>query len=476
MDDTESAAIMRSKASHRTATVAPRSWSPSLSEQARASRTVIFFLYAYAFSAWFNPILNHICTAALVIIGLSDTTIRSGIIRHPSFRPAVFFAIGILALSLRGMVIYPDLLGRQILDTSKWLLLPGFVFLIPWLEGNPDRCNKLLGFALLGLTLGEITHENPLKILSFNIGTDPGSWQPHFQFEPSGITGVAACIGLLGLIVFRHTFRPRPVRYGWIPTATGFTCFYLLGYMLIASQSRIGWLSLLLCLPLAWLGRPRTHAARESRTSPGLRHVLIIAVLAALALGIAKNADVFKARMSRDLAVLSGSTASIDENSSFGLRLKMMEFGVKAFKREPWLGWGNRGTPSIAKEFNDLRYRSPLPDGVLIWFPHLHNTYFEIAVRFGIAGILLFAAEVVFWTTTVSRGIRTAVTSNPETFRLLLFAALILLTLMICALAGFQILQESWRAAFSLSMAISFALSGGELEGLRMKIHRPKDI
>jgi O-antigen ligase len=364
----------------------------------------------------------------------------------------------IIGLSTRGLFSYPDLVGRQLLDTVKWLLLTGFVFLIPWLEYNIERCKNMLGMVLAGLILGEVTHSPPLNILTFDIGSDPSSWQPHFQFEPSGITGVVACIALLGLSSFRSAFLAKHEKWGLTLTVVWLLCTYLLGYMLIASQSRISWLAIILVMPLSWM------TAKDSRTNPDRKvthripKILIVPLLAVIALGVAKNSSVFTERMSRDLTILSAhSSSAIDENSSFGLRMKMAEFGAKAFLREPLMGWGNRGTPSIAKEFNDLRYRSPLPDGELIWFPHLHNTYLETALRFGAIGIAFFVACFALYTIYMYRAIRSAKAENTEASRILGFAASCMLTLVICAVAGFQILQESWRAAFWISMALSFS-------------------
>jgi O-antigen ligase len=420
----------------------------------RTQRAGIFLVHFYALSAWFNPILNHLAFIGLVCLGVIDRPTREWLIQQRIVRYALLFSLTILALSLRGMLEYNEQLPNQVLSTSKWILLSGFVFLLPWMNHQRVKPENLFGLALIGLLLGMLLHTAPGKILRFDIGSDHTNWQPRFQFSTAGMAGLSGGLCLAGLVMYRDRFFDRATGQGWSKAVLWLFAFYLTGYMLIASQSRINWLALFIILP-AGLVLQRLHTRPENiRKSSGKTNLLVIGVIFALALGVWKNSAIFQERMTRDIEVLSEQKSKDFEGSSFGLRIKMMELGLLAAQKKPWFGWGNRGTSSITEEIGNKKYRSPEPDGTLIWFPHLHSSYLEILVRYGFIGLLIFGTAIASSLFRIAKSIVGA--QNREIRESLTFSGLGLVMFAISNLASFRIMQEEWRAPFSMLMAIAF--------------------
>ena len=415
----------------------------------------VFLIHLYALSAWLNPTLNHLAFIGLAYLGLTDRPTRDWLMQKQVVRYSVGLAASILALSLRGIFEFNEQLANQALSTSKWILLSGFVFLLPWIANQRVKPENLFGLTLIGLLLGMLLNTSPGEILRFNIGSDHTNWQPHFQFSTAGMAGLSGGLCLAGLVMYIDCFFDCAKRQRWVRGVFWFCAVYTAGYMFIASQSRISWLALLITLPTGMFVR-RIYTKQKYREKAFAKPIfLIVCVVSVIALGAWKNSALFKERMTRDIEIFSVQNKSEQfESSSFGLRLKMLEFGYQAFSEHPILGWGNRGTASIAKEKGNERYRSPAPDGRLIWFPHLHNTYLEILVRFGGVGFLMFISALLSSLSRLGRSLREE--TNTNTLNTKVFTGMGLLFFAICGLAGFQIMQEEWRAPFSLLLALSF--------------------
>lgn len=431
----------------------------------KAHRTGIFLIHFYALTAWLNPILNHIAFIGLFLLGAFHRPTRAWLGQSPEARGALGFALCILLLSVKGMIEFPHELPGQALTTSKWMLLSGFALLLPWISGSRINPENLFGLALLGLLIGMVLHTAPGKLIRFDIGSDHTNWQPHFQFSTAGMAGISGGLSLLGLIMYKERFLEEKGGSSRLKGLLWLIAAYLSGYMLIASQSRISWLALTITLPLGLFLRRNKTRPKPAAQSSGKANLIMIVVACALFFGAWKNFALFQERMMRDMEVFSATQSQHFEGSSSGLRLKMMEFGLKAFMAHPLLGWGNRGTASIAKEKGDARFRSPERDGRLIWFPHLHNTYLEILLRFGLVGFLLGIAALLASLLRVSRSISGTLDTPAQNAAI--FTGMGILFFAICGMAGFQIMQEEWRAPFSLLLALAF---GGQLQKRREPI------
>lgn len=121
----------------------------------------------------------------------------------------------------------------------------------------------------------------------------------------------------------------------------------------------------------------------------------------------------------------------------------------------PIAGLGKSRDSIYRTKTGDLRFRSPEPDGRLIWFPHLHNTYLEILLRYGLVGFFLFISALLASLLRLKRSISDQ--HDPRTLNALVFTGMGIVFFATCGLAGFQIMQEEWRAPFSLLFALAFA-------------------
>jgi len=228
----------------------------------------IALLSVYALSGWTSPPLNHMAILGLWTILLIQPSGRAWLRQHPLSRYLGLFVVLIGALSVRGMVNHPTHLASQILETAKWLLLPGFIAVAYGMNAQPQRVLGLWLGLLLGLMLGLVVHAPLIALLQFDVTFER---QPNFQFSRAGMVGLASSVSLLSLVILLPRLGMLEKRYRFPAWLLWGLSSYLSVFMLLASQSRISWLALMVVLPcvlLALRGNPEKIEA--SPKGPGI--------------------------------------------------------------------------------------------------------------------------------------------------------------------------------------------------------------
>jgi len=106
-------------------------------------------------------------------------------------------------------------------------------------------------------------------------------------------------------------------------------------------------------------------------------------------------------KISQDYAVVEQVITGDVENvpkTSFGWRVHMNVFAWHRFQERPWFGWG----PYVKQVIDNSDLNSP--------WGHLHNSYWEVLLRFGVIGGLLFGAGIVW----LIRGLWLDFRNHPE--------------------------------------------------------------
>lgn len=352
----------------------------------------LFGLYLFAVFGWLG---TTPATLGLVLLTLAFVPNRPdwrALGRDPVVGLSLAFIGFLIAHSLVLAILAPGMERAVTIlgGGGDWLKLMLFIPLAHWCAGRPERVRGLLLLAALGFTLAVLR-----KIDWANLG--PEFFSTRFEsYLPAIAFGMFTGLGALGLLVLRQAFWKRfaagwPRRLGVILWAL-WLLFMLEGLLL--SQSRGSWLAFLgalaLLVGLEWRGHSAAMGARLRRR----RYWFALPVAGVILLGglLAQTETVHK-RFSEHTGTLidiaRGETAAV-ESDPVGLRFKALLFARDTWSERPWFGWG-------AGTSRELIANSGRPEALFDydhWLPHLHNTYAEILVQFGLVGLILMATLV----------------------------------------------------------------------------------
>jgi|GEM_PF-2337485 len=280
---------------------------------------------------------------------------------------------------------HPDAIWRF---SSIFFFLP----LAFWLKSDMKRIFWVIGLGCLSLVVGLI------------VCVDWTYWLEALQGQRIPLTrwghitmGLYASLGLLGVLIL----GPRLIVYKgsrltWLPrivlTLMLATFFF---QMILISQSRNIWIGILLIFPpllfarYAYLLRTKTH--QKSRKWLFVPSLLIAAALVLVMVhSYASIADRLSAEH-EDFKRLARFETEGYSQYGFGVRILLNIYGFKKWKERPVFGWG---PGADLKEFNHN---------------HLHNSYLEVMVRFGIVGtaiLVIYACLLIralFWARSNNR-------------------------------------------------------------------------
>ncbi len=345
-------------------------------------------LYLFACFAWLGT------TPAT--LGLALSTL-AWLMSRPDWRALAHEPVALCALLFGGFVFLHSLIMAILAPsgTSPWMTLATglawlkLLLLIPvghWCAGRPQRVRRLLLLGALGFTVAVLR-----KIDWAQFG--PGFFTTRFEsYLPAIAFGLLSGLGALGLVALRQAFWSW---WGtWIWPGRLLWALWLAWMLegLVLSQSRGSWLAFLGGLSVLLLGewRARNRSGLEwLRQHP--RQVLLIGLL--LAGGLLVHHETLLKRFTEHtdtLVQIAHGTPDI-ASDPVGLRLKAWLFAFELWRERPWFGWGAGSSRTLIAHSNrpwDLFDHDH-------WLPHLHNTYLELLVQFGLTGLILFTSWLV---------------------------------------------------------------------------------
>ncbi|RNE92054.1 O-antigen ligase domain-containing protein [Marichromatium sp. AB31] len=415
-----------------------------IATRALAERAGVAMLYLLAASAFLSTALASIAMAGLALaFVLAPPAPRAPWHWSPASLAVVALCLLVVARAAVAALdpsVPHGLLWESALDWCKLLL---FIPFAHFLAGERPRALRLLGLALAGLALGMLWR------LDWGLlASDPGAFLG--ERDQYGFTAIATGLytgsALLGLMLMRERLLARAAqafpRWSLILAWGLLLGLFALGFL--QSQSRGSWVA---WLPALLLGLVLAAPARARLDGRVLRRALWIAVLAAVVLVlVAFQADDLLWRMREDLAWISGAREGTAA-SSLGQRWSAQLVGLSLWLEHPWFGWG----PGLSQWLMDLSGDPGVRDGAGVALRHLHNTYLEVLVQFGVAGLFCCALLTLALLTASWRGC-----AGDRLLRALLIA--LWCYLLLWELTNYRMVRHDWLMYWILLAGLSQGL------------------
>lgn len=203
--------------------------------------------------------------------------------------------------------------------------------------------------------------------------------------------GMVYAVVLMGLLVFcKDFFKAKKLRTLFIVAWFFFLFLSIVG--VIASQSRAVYLGLFVSLAVwvvAFIFLSNKNRIERLRASLFGLCILFSLLWAGYTLGLF---DSIKQRVSAEHGVysslLSGQINKIPKNSA-GLRVHFWQEAVQWSKERPLFGWDRDISKRINKQAGNYFFKG-------VPFQSMHNDFLELLVTYGIFGVFLFVA-VLMW-------------------------------------------------------------------------------
>jgi O-antigen ligase len=342
----------------------------------------------------------------------------------------------------------PETTHFQVSQAWAWFRLWLFLIVACWLHGESRQSGRLLLFALSGLLAGTVSHLliHPHILWS---GTRTGF---HLKIIAFGLYSSTA---ILGLSVFapRLWGRRKPRLFFAFRVGLWLITVAILIQGLIMTQSRGAWLTAATVIPPVIMVRYWRVDSKE-RGSWRLRVPLVCLALLACAALVGVNLPTVSHRLSQEKEMFAAAWRGDFEavpSVGFGVRVHTFRFGVTKWLERPLFGWGPGSTEYLISQSGlpQLRH-SEMVDGEWRegheWLDHLHNTYLEILVRFGLVGAFFIVSVLGL----LARGlwISRREARLPVDHAWFLAGALALMA--IWSLSDFRLLHPDWRSYWVL--------------------------
>ena len=302
------------------------------------------------------------------------------------------YSWGALLLLLCALASAPQWLGRPVARSTWWLVASVLCMLaialldvgIPWELGRFDKPGKYL------LAL-------PCIFCLQAFPPDP-AWLWRGVFAGACGSGLIALYQTLVQALPRATGYTNAIQYGNLSLLLGLMCAAVLlahwgrwhagqrlGWVValllgclgsLLSESRGGWLALVLVLPVgAWLLRRRSQRRLVLRSAAAV--ALVLAALLAF-----KGAEL-QQRLDKGYSEALSYQHNGDASTSVGHRLEHWRMAWDMAQQRPWLGWGRSGY----EQEKARRVAAGLVQASVLQYHHAHNELLDLLVKHGLLGI-----------------------------------------------------------------------------------------
>lgn len=395
-------------------------------------RIAVIGLYLFALGAFAAPAAANVGLALTALAALGRSRAALAILcRHPVW-PALLVLVAYLSLHGAGFALTRGLLAGDVevlQDLAKFALLLPVGLAVAGQLGRARRALLLAGTGLL-LCMALNTRWAELAQALTDGVTRLGFGLPMIAF------GLYAATALLGLLLLTPPFieglpAPRQRRAALVAMTAAAA---LLGMGLLLCRSRGAWLALALVMPVC--AGLLLRRGRLPRPAFATLSVLLVGGLLlggeSVARRLGDDSAAYQALADMAPAGDVGPTLGALPQDSVGLRLRLFGLGFERWRERPLTGHGpNAGDGVIAAA----------GDPVLQSMAHLHNTYLELLVRFGVLGLAAFAALVG----ALAVGLRREVRSGAVPAELGLFLAGALALTLIWSAFDFRLLTQDFR-------------------------------
>ncbi len=276
-------------------------------------------------------------------------------------------------------------------SSPKILRLTYWFYFVPvalWLGGRTKNTLFIWGLALCGILLAP-----------WLTGGGWSEWQRglvgqriDFDLHNAQHAAMLYGTGVLGLVSFSSRCFSFAQKGKWFVRFLWFTAFIICCLGVLVTQSRGVWLglcgaSLFFVSVLFWIFWKKIHFVK-------LTIILFVFVgLIALAMKSPLENIVHNRISSEDSTIIQLYNGNIDDipyDTNIGIRVHSWIEACSWIKQRPLVGWGGKGRKLVIQQSKNF------PDWVKKEFRHLHNSYLDTLVNFGMLGGSLFVG-LLMW-------------------------------------------------------------------------------
>ncbi|MFV8781254.1 O-antigen ligase family protein [Microbulbifer sp. SA54] len=278
-------------------------------------------------------------------------------------------------------------------------------------------------------------------------------------------TAMLFATAALGLLAFAPAILRRR-KYAWLVRLGWFLALAISISAVILTQTRGVWAGFLAAL-LVLLGASAVALNKHFKRHRGYFATAIAAAgCAALLAGYLSLGDIVTHRLEAEQETLELMQEGDLEKvpfSSTGIRLHTWVEATHWIARHPIVGWGGNGRSLI------FEHSENLPPEIKQRFGHLHNSYLDLLVSFGLLGLLLLAAMAYWFASRCIRYYRAGLLSGSNLTFAFSFAVLFAIIncfesylffdsgRLLLAIVGGGLLTQLWAAKRQLAAAASGA-------------------
>ena len=271
--------------------------------------------------------------------------------------------------------------------------------------------------------------------------------------------GLYCATALLGLLLLASRFigLRKSISWAWksIRAVLWLGIVILLFQALVATLSRGAWLAAVVVLPIAVM--IRYGKSLQLQGVSFARKVLlgIICVISLTALTV-MNLDKIKQRSLAEWDTIDTLWQDNIDNlptSNISIRLWLWDFAIDKASQRLWLGWGpasserwivSSGREKLARRYDDNR----------VYYDHLHNTFFELWLAFGLIGMVPGLSLISLLLLRLFKMAR----AQRIPFDYTLFLAATLVMAAIWAVFDYRLIHWDWRSFWLLFAGAIYTL------------------
>ena len=417
---------------------------PGRSAQAIVNYTGLLATCAFGFFAWLSTTGANTALAILFLAFVLCRPAWSVCRRDPLMWLFIAFAAYVFLRTGLAIAEFPQTRQLQIKDAQNWLKLFAFWPIAWWLEGDLKRINLVLTLAVSGLMIGMLSHAEWQSLLHMAVAKRTG-----FKLKVI-FSGLISGTVILGLLLFapRIWGGDKKIAPRLTQIALWLASLYLATYMLLASLSRGAWLAAASVISVTVFIR-YALPIKTAKTSFGKMIPITLLALAIVGGMAGLNLEKIRSRLHAESEVAASLLRGEQERlprTSVGFRFDVQRFGLNKWLERPLFGWGTGTTEYLIAHSDRLQLLHPSSRGGVDWMDHLHNSYLEILLRFGVIGALLLTVAALLLINAVVRAHRAGLI--PRDYFLFLLGSFGLVA--IWSLFDFRALHADWRAYWLL--------------------------
>ncbi|WP_086774368.1 O-antigen ligase family protein [Vibrio coralliirubri] len=346
-------------------------------------KTCLFFVYLYSLTVVPFEHIGEVSRNILIILSLPIIFIHHKRLLKDPMVILLGLAIAAQTLSWVNSIIYLPDFANQAPKIDRLAKLFTFIFIAYWLKGKEKRTYILWSLFTVGFIIGCIVHSD----FTNEITKALSGRRVDFSIKNAQFTSMFAstCLLILVFLLSRtkklKTNITRVLSISTILLAIAFSIF-----VIIASQSRQAWLTLMICM----LTLPLLHIiVYKSTNKKAVISIYLVLVMGIIALS---QIDFIKKRALKEqntwYSIFSGNVDHIPM-SSIGIRMNSWLEASQWIKERPILGNGPEAIGLVIQQSEKFQ-------GRLKGFGHLHNYHIEVLVSYGLLGLLIIYA-MYYW-------------------------------------------------------------------------------